>query len=710
VANSQPILILQPYNSSSRYCQNTFSNVTQNGTEKYLRAASTGTTARSGVNRIGGAQAVVGGEVYKIRLKGYTTGTNPAFLNIRTNNTDLDWMNVRLPNNDKTEIWVERTITIPAGHTSMEVNVQWNIVNATDLMFINELEIIKQQTKSPEYQYYYKDHLGNIRLVFTTIQEQEIANAGYETANLSAETSRFQRMENARRVNSSIFDRTNGANSGFSQRLTGGTNEKYGIARTIKVMPGDTVKMEVFAKYVDRNTANWTSGFQTLMNSIAAASPTGGVVVDGSSYSTSTSSFPFPGHHNFADRTSGTTPRAFLNYISFDDNWNPILLDNTQTNFVRLSSTPIERGQDVAHERMAATFVVKQPGYVYIYLSNDETTPLEVFFDDFTVTHAKGPVVQSQDYYPFGLAFNSYNKENSTTNYHMFSGKEEQGELGLANLDFHARMYMPDIGRWGVVDPHADQYEIVTPYNYAFSNPLLFVDPTGMDNIIYVLVAGDMKKEEAQDMVDAANEMLMSLNLCEIKVQLYNKEENGEFDIKNLDETDNYAIIGTNRKEIVKLANKIDPDFGGALAEWEKRTEPGSPERSEDGFNAKGIVIDHSREGSNYGYSASPPNPADGSALALIHGDGHSLDLRRADSEFGSNHLRTGVMQPGMYWINGSGGKAEQRGLFYDVKNYGVRSVLYDNNEIYIQAMKARHSSSAPVDNYCRNKEARNKK
>ena len=196
-------------------------------------------------------------------------------------------------------------------------------------------------------------------------------------------------------MNSSIFDRTNGANSGFSQRLTGGTNEKYGIARTIKVMPGDTVKMEVYAKYVDRNQANWTSSFQTLMNSIAAASPTGGLVVDGSSYSTSTSSFPFPSQHNFADRTSGTAPHAFLNYISFDDNWNPILLDNTQTNFVRLTSTPMERGQDVAHERMAASFVVKHPGYVYIYLSNDETTPLEVFFDDFNVTHAKGPVVQS---------------------------------------------------------------------------------------------------------------------------------------------------------------------------------------------------------------------------------------------------------------------------------------------------------------------------
>jgi RHS repeat-associated protein len=330
---------------------------------------------------------------------------------------------------------------------------------------------------SPEYQYHLKDHLGNVRTTFTSKDEIEANTATLEPANATAEQGKFLRYASAKLVNSSLFDRTNGSSPtqtlGYAQRLNGSANEKYGLARSISVMPGDVVSAEVYAKYVDPNSSNWNSALATLMNQIATS--TAGVVIDGANYSTSTSTFPYAGL-NGTTGSSGTGPKAYLNWLVFDRNF---VFKNG--GYTRMTTAAREYGQDVAHELLASpTINITEPGYVYIYLSNEETAPLDVYFDQMKVTQTKSPVVEDQFYYAFGLMAQSYSKESSMPNMYKYNGKEMQDELNLGWLDYGARMYMADIGRWGAVDPLAEKMTRYSPYNYAFDNPVRFDDPDGM--------------------------------------------------------------------------------------------------------------------------------------------------------------------------------------------------------------------------------------
>ncbi|NVK53382.1 MAG: RHS repeat-associated core domain-containing protein, partial [Flavobacteriaceae bacterium] len=123
----------------------------------------------------------------------------------------------------------------------------------------------------------------------------------------------------------------------------------------------------------------------------------------------------------------------------------------------------------------------------YVYQYKDHLGNVRLSYSD---TNNNGSVnaaeiIEESNYYPFGLKHKGYNNVvspngNATAQKYKFNGKELNDELGLDWYDFGARNYDASLGRWMNLDPLAEQMRRHSPYNYAFNNPIFFIDPDGM--------------------------------------------------------------------------------------------------------------------------------------------------------------------------------------------------------------------------------------
>ena len=111
-------------------------------------------------------------------------------------------------------------------------------------------------------------------------------------------------------------------------------------------------------------------------------------------------------------------------------------------------------------------------------------------------------ILEEDHYYPYGLKHLGYNTAHKIfkgiegpgtgitltpvnpflgdSYKYKFGGKEYQTEFDINCYDFGARNYDPALGRWMNIDPLAEQMRRHSPYNYAFDNPVYFIDPDGM--------------------------------------------------------------------------------------------------------------------------------------------------------------------------------------------------------------------------------------
>lgn len=363
----------------------------------------------------------------------------------------------KLPNLYTNEGFTTITFTIPAGATSLTVGIKWDngaILGST--AYINRLALYKTNF---EYNYYLTDNVGSTRVVLQTSPATINYVATMETENQTDENAKFVNIT-ATNISVSPANTTPGGDEAIKLNA----QNKIGPGKSLKVYPGDKINASAFSYYVSQGgftkTANATIAglLAPVFGGVAGAPGDPGSIYSNVGQAYSNASFAMSPDKGL------NYPSAFINYILFDKDYNPI-----DGKSVAISSTA-NLPQQVALPQVT----VQELGYLFIYLSYDNDTGGDVFFDDLKITVQESPVIQVNNYYPFGMQSYTWIREGETDNAYLFQGKELIAQTGWH--DFGSRMYYGDLGRWFSTDP---QKQFSSPYLAMGNMPTMGVDPDG---------------------------------------------------------------------------------------------------------------------------------------------------------------------------------------------------------------------------------------
>ena len=140
------------------------------------------------------------------------------------------------------------------------------------------------------------------------------------------------------------------------------------------------------------------------------------------------------------------------------------------------------------------------------------------------VVDSNGSIKETVNYYPFGSEMMMENPALLTGNFqhpYRFTGKELDKLNGLNMYDFGARLYdVAGVPMWTSIDPLAEKYYNLSPYNYCGGNPVMMVDPDGCSTWVkqvgeglYEVIGGDLKDKD-------------------FNIYVYTQDDNGEYTIR----------------------------------------------------------------------------------------------------------------------------------------------------------------------------------
>jgi len=340
---------------------------------------------------------------------------------------------------------------------------------------------------SYKYDYFLKDHLGNTRLVLTDETQTDMYPAAtMEVGDSATENLYYLNLDSTRSALPPGYptDTTTNPNNYVAKVSSDGTVPAIGPGIVLKVMAGDQFSIRVSSWYRLNGTTPGTpvSPLTDLLTSLISGisgipNPEGPGLSVLQANTPTLSSNVMQFLQDTGTLIVNTKPHAFVNWI---------LLDN-QFNYVAASSGFSQVGTDQQLQKTVLTNLpITSSGYLYIYTSN-ETPNVDVFFDNLQVTHTRGPLLEEDHYYPFGLTMAGISDKALKTNYaenkYRFNkgselqNKEFSDGSGLEMYSTELRELDPQLGRWWQIDSKPDESQ--SPYSSMGNNPISRNDALG---------------------------------------------------------------------------------------------------------------------------------------------------------------------------------------------------------------------------------------
>jgi RHS repeat-associated protein len=391
--------------------------------------------------------------------------------------------------------------------------------------------IRRNATADPwKWDYFLKDHLGNVRVVLEAPSSSAQSNtilymATMEESKAATEDTYFANLDETRADRPYNYPDKNLLNA----KLANVPGKSKGPSILLPVLAGDTVSISAKAFYnMDKTLPGQGVDVAPVLGSAIAAmtSPAGTVLGEtallaidlGAEASQSVALVNVP---KIVDKTGEVKPQSGINFILYNSRME-VVEENTG---VLLVEDRINEIQTLASDHL----VMQEAGFLEVYINNQAQTP--VYYDNFAVMATTSNVVEINAYYPYGMLLPALSLMATPDkwNGYKYSGKELQKEMELNWGDHENRMADYTIGRWWVPDPLAEKRPWESTYSFCGNNPVNRIDPDGRK------WKTTLDEEIAKQLQNAAQEQLKQTNkeISRLEKRIDKLEAKGK-DVSNL--------------------------------------------------------------------------------------------------------------------------------------------------------------------------------